>query len=46
MDGTADSAIKAERTLMAEETLVFKLDGPYLTGILGSLNPEFARSSR
>jgi multiple sugar transport system substrate-binding protein len=37
----ADLAIKAERTLMAEETLVFKLDGPYLTGILGSLNPEF-----
>lgn len=32
-------AIKAERALMAEGTLVFKLDGPYLTGILGSLNP-------
>lgn len=35
-------AIKAERELMAEETLVFKLDGPYLTGILGSINPAFS----
>jgi multiple sugar transport system substrate-binding protein len=37
-------AIKAERELMAEKTLVFKLDGPYLTGILGSINPEFSTS--
>ncbi|HEY4389510.1 MAG TPA: extracellular solute-binding protein, partial [Ktedonobacteraceae bacterium] len=37
-----DLAIKAERELMAEEKLVFKLDGPYLTGILGSLNPDFS----
>lgn len=35
-------AIKAERELMAEGTIVFKLDGPYLTGILGSLNPAFS----
>ena len=35
-------AIKAERELMAEGTIVFKLDGPYLTGILGSVNPEFS----
>jgi multiple sugar transport system substrate-binding protein len=35
-------AIKAERTLMAEGTIVFKLDGPYLTGILGSINPAFS----
>lgn len=34
-------AIKAERTLMAEGEVVFKLDGPYLTGILGSINPDF-----
>ena len=36
-----DLAIKAERTLMAEGQVVFKLDGPYLTGILGSVNPDF-----
>jgi multiple sugar transport system substrate-binding protein len=35
-------AIKAERTLMAEGKVVFKLDGPYLTGILGSLNLAFS----
>lgn len=35
-------AIKAERTLMAEGMVVFKLDGPYLTGILGSINPDFS----
>ena len=35
-------AIKAERELMAEGTIVFKLDGPYLTGILGSINPAFS----
>jgi multiple sugar transport system substrate-binding protein len=34
-------AIKAERALMAEGQVVFKLDGPYLTGILGSINPDF-----
>lgn len=33
-----DQAIKAERGLMATGQLVFKLDGPYLTGILGSDN--------
>ncbi len=38
-------AIKAERGLMAEETLVFKLDGPYLMGVLGSLNPAFSTSA-
>jgi multiple sugar transport system substrate-binding protein len=27
---------------MAEGTIVFKLDGPYLTGILGSINPAFS----
>ncbi len=37
-----DLAIKAERQLMAEGTVVFKLDGPYLTGILGSINPAFS----
>jgi len=35
-------AIKAERELMAEGKIVFKLDGPYLTGILGSINPLFS----
>ena len=39
-------AIKAERELMAEETIAFKLDGPYLTGILGSLNPAFKTSQQ
>lgn len=38
----AHLAIKAERSLMAEGNVVFKLDGPYLTGILGSLNPAFS----
>jgi multiple sugar transport system substrate-binding protein len=37
-----DLAIKAERELMAEGKVVFKLDGPYLTGILGSINPLFS----
>jgi multiple sugar transport system substrate-binding protein len=37
-----DLDIKAERTLMANRQLVFKLDGPYLTGSLGDLNPQFA----
>ena len=36
-----DQDIKAERTLMANRKLVFKLDGPYLTGSLGDLNPQF-----
>jgi multiple sugar transport system substrate-binding protein len=39
-------AIKAERALMAEGTIVFKLDGPYLTGILASLNPAFSTSGQ
>jgi multiple sugar transport system substrate-binding protein len=33
-------AIKAERELMAFEKLVFKLDGPYLTGSMGDVNPD------
>lgn len=33
-----DQAIKAERELMANGKIAFKLDGPYLTGILGSTN--------
>ena len=33
-----DQAIKAERELMANGKMVFKLDGPYLTGILGNTN--------
>jgi multiple sugar transport system substrate-binding protein len=32
-------AIKDERTMMAFGKLAFKLDGPYLTGQLGSTNP-------
>lgn len=39
-------AIKAERELMAEGNVVFKLDGPYLTGILGSINPAFSTSQQ
>jgi multiple sugar transport system substrate-binding protein len=35
-----DQAIKAERELMANGKLAFKLDGPYLTGILGNTNPS------
>lgn len=34
-------AIKDERAMMAYEQLAFKLDGPYLTGILGDNNPAF-----
>jgi ABC-type glycerol-3-phosphate transport system substrate-binding protein len=34
-----DQAIKAERELMANGKIAFKLDGPYLTGIFGSTNP-------
>jgi multiple sugar transport system substrate-binding protein len=30
--------------MMAEEQIVFKLDGPYLNGILGSFNPDFSTS--
>jgi multiple sugar transport system substrate-binding protein len=33
-----DQAIKAERELMANGKIAFKLDGPYLTGILGNTN--------
>ncbi|HVU71140.1 MAG TPA: extracellular solute-binding protein [Ktedonobacteraceae bacterium] len=40
----ANTAIKAEREMMAEGNVVFKLDGPYLTGILGSINPDFHTS--
>ncbi len=36
-----DLAIKGERDLMANNQLAFKLDGPYLTGILGDTNPAF-----
>ncbi len=36
-----DLAIKDERQLMANNQLVFKLDGPYLTGILGDTNPTY-----
>jgi multiple sugar transport system substrate-binding protein len=36
-----DLAIKDERTLMANNQLVFKLDGPYLTGSLGDSNPAY-----
>lgn len=32
--------IKEERELMAKDKIVFKLDGPYLVGILSSLNTE------
>jgi multiple sugar transport system substrate-binding protein len=32
--------IKEERELMAKDKIVFKLDGPYLVGILRSLNPD------
>ena len=39
-------AIKAERELMAQNTIVFKLDDPYLTGILGNLNPVFSTSQQ
>ncbi|MDQ2904978.1 MAG: sugar ABC transporter substrate-binding protein [Chloroflexota bacterium] len=40
-----DQAIKAERELMANGKLAFKLDGPYLTGILGNTNPALAKVS-
>jgi multiple sugar transport system substrate-binding protein len=32
--------IKEERELMAKDKIVFKYDGPYMVGILRSLNPE------
>ena len=35
-----DQAIKAERELMANGKIAFKLDGPYLSGILGNTNPK------
>jgi len=34
--------IKDERELMAKDKIVMKLDGPYLVGILRSLNPDLA----
>lgn len=34
-----DQAIKAEREMMANGKLAFKLDGPYLTGIFANTNP-------
>ncbi|GHO57812.1 extracellular solute-binding protein [Ktedonobacter robiniae] len=39
-----DQAIKAERQLMSTDQMVFKLDGPYLTGILQSDNPSVYKS--
>ena len=39
-----DQAIKAERQLMSTGEMVFKLDGPYLTGILQSDNPAAYKS--
>lgn len=39
-----DQAIKAERQLMSSDEIVFKLDGPYLTGILQSDNPSVYKS--
>jgi multiple sugar transport system substrate-binding protein len=36
-----DLASKDIRALMANNQLVFKLDGPYLTGILADTNPAF-----
>jgi multiple sugar transport system substrate-binding protein len=33
--------IKEERELMAKGKIVMKLDGPYVAGIMRSLNPEF-----
>ncbi len=35
-----DQAIKAERELMANGKIAFKLDGPYLTGIFANTNPN------
>ncbi len=34
-----DQAIKAERELMANGKIAFKLDGPYLSGIFANTNP-------
>ena len=34
--------IKEERELMAKDQIVMKLDGPYMVGILRSLNPDLA----
>jgi multiple sugar transport system substrate-binding protein len=39
-----DQAIKSERQLMSTDQIVFKLDGPYLTGILQSDNPSVYKS--
>ncbi len=40
----SDQAIKAERQLMSTGEMIFKLDGPYLTGILQSDNPAVYKS--
>jgi len=40
-----DQAIKAERELMANGKIAFKLDGPYLTGIFGNTNPKLATNA-
>lgn len=37
-----DQAIKAERELMANGKIAFKLDGPYLSGIFANTNPKLA----
>jgi multiple sugar transport system substrate-binding protein len=37
-----DQAIKAERELMANGKIAFKLDGPYLTGIFANTNPDLS----
>jgi multiple sugar transport system substrate-binding protein len=38
----ANLALKAERDLMGQEMMVFKMDGPYLPGDLADVNPTFA----
>lgn len=37
-----DQAIKAERELMANGKIAFKLDGPYLSGIFANTNPKLS----
>jgi len=37
--------IKVERQLMADNRIVFKLDGPYVKGIMQSLNPKLNGSA-
>ncbi len=41
-----DLAIKDERQLMANNQLAFKLDGPYLTGILGNLSSAYGTTQQ